>query len=217
MPGWISRLFGNAKSKKDSPEQLAAIAAFDEQKQQALDAALGKMDSHVIHAIIPYGLGGALDLYPFSGHISGTIYVTQELLAFDQKDRPKKSRDGWFELAIAFRQQPRAGADELPESAVIASSILNPLARYSNMARLSPGETVEIPGDDDEPNMCVLLDRLECAPLSVGGEPFFLLLAIRVHPQELDFARKTGAAKLRDRLKELGHYPFSDLHRSPVC
>lgn len=217
MLSWIKRFFGKPGSVQDSPEHLAASERFDEQRQSALEAALGPMGSHVMHAIIPYAMGGSLDLYPFSEHIPGTMYVTQELLTFDRKDRPKKSRDGWFELAIAFREQPQSDAKTLPESATIASSVLNPIARYSSMASLSPGETAEIPGDDDGPNAMVLLDRLECAPMSAGGEPFFLLLVIRIHSVERDLAMKSGSAELRNRLKKQGHYPYSDLDRSPVC
>jgi hypothetical protein len=217
MFGWLKALFGRSPVRDESPQDDAANEAFHDDKQRSLDAALGTMDEHVIHAIIPFALGGALDLYPFSKHIPGTVYGTQELLTLDPDDRPKKSRDGWFELAMAFRPAEKASDDEMPESFGLASAILNPAAHYASMASLSPGETAEIPGEDGEPNACVVFDRLDCKPLSAGGTPFFLLLIIQIHPQALAFVREHGAEKLYERLKQKGYYPYSDLDRPSVA
>lgn len=217
MLSWIKRLLGRGQPAEDSPERLAAMEAFDAQKQAALESSLGPMDSHVVHAIIPWVIGGSLDLYPFSGHLPGTVYVTQELLTFDAGDRVKPSKQGWFELAIAFRKEAVPDPNTLPESAQTASRLLNPIARYAGMASLSPGETVELPADEGEPGVYIFLDRLECKPLAVGGEPFFLLLVIQINQSEYAFARASGSAQLRQRLKEHGHYPFSDLNRPSVC
>ena len=225
MFNWLKQLFGRKVESASSPEAEAAVYAFDEEKQKALDAALGKMEDTVIHAIIPYFLGGTLDLYPFRRHIPGTLYVTQELFAFDPRSRPKKSRDGWFELAVAFRDADgsvfknasRDSDGEMPASVSLASRLLNPLARYSEMASLSPGETAELPGDDGEPSTCIVFDRVECSPMSAGGTPFFLLLVIQVHPAELAMARSQGSEALFAALKQHGHYPYSDLDRPSVA
>lgn len=213
--------------------------AFDGQKQAALEAALGPMESYVLHAMIPFALGGTLDLYPFRRHIPGTLYVTQELFTADKRSRPKKSRHGWYELAAAFRDMSAPigkvpasqaemeasfgpdgemrGPGKPQESALQAGALLNPMAMYAGMAVLNPGETAEFPGDEGEPNVCVLLDRLECAPLSVGGTPFFIMLVIQIHPAELGLARGQGSAVLITRLKEMGYYPYSDMDRPPVA
>ncbi|MEK6702910.1 MAG: hypothetical protein AABZ53_11645, partial [Planctomycetota bacterium] len=100
-----------------------------------------------------------------------------------------------------------------------AAKILNPVARFASMAVLNPGETAEIPGDKGEPNTCFVLDRLDLRgkPLAAHGEPFFILLVIQIHPSELAFARAESSAKLFERLKARGYYPYSDLDRDPVA
>jgi hypothetical protein len=225
MFSWLKQVFGRKVQSGPTPEEEAAARAFDEEKQRSLDAALGPMEDTVIHAIIPYFIGGSLDLYPYRRHIPGTVYVTQELLTLDVRSRPKKSRDGWFELAVAFRDSEQealksatsASDGEMPASVGLASGLLNPIARYSEMAALGPGETAELPGDDGEPNTCIVLDRLACGALSAGGTPFFLLLVIQVHPAELAMARSKGSAALIALLKRRGYYPYSNLDRPSVA
>ncbi len=221
MFSWFKRLFGGKPPEPTpmSPEEEAASNAFDEGKQAALDATLGAMEEHVIHAIIPFFVGGGLDLYPFRRHIPGTLYVTQELFTWDKRDRAKPSKHGCFELAAAYRDEESLGGEGMPPSVEKASNILNPVARYSHMAKLNPGETAEIPGDEGEPNTCFVLDRLDLRgkSLSTGGEPFFIMIVIHVHPSELAFARTEGSAKLLERLKARGFYPYSDLDRQPVA
>jgi hypothetical protein len=225
MFSWLRQVFGRKVESGPTPEEEAAARAFDDEKQRALDAALGPMEETVIHAIIPYFLGGSLDLYPYRRHIPGTVYVTQELFTPDVRSRPKKPRDGWFELAIAYRDSGQEAFKnatsetdgEMPASVGLASDLLNPLARYSEMAALGPGETAELPGEDDQPGACVVFDRLECGAMSAGGTPFFLLLVIQVHPNELAMARSKGSAALLSALKQNGYYPYSDLDRPSVA
>lgn len=221
MLNWLKSLFGRGEPKytPPTPEEEAAATAFDESKQTALDAVLGKMEEHVVHAIIPFAMGGGLDLYPFRRHVPGTLYVTQELFTWHKDDRPKPSKSGYFELAIAFREEVDMGGAEMPPSASQASKLLNPIAMYASMARLNPSETMEIPGDDGQPNTCIVLDRLDLhgKELAAGGQPFFLLLVIHIHPSEMAFAREHTSPELFKRLKARGFYPYSDLDRPPVA
>jgi len=236
MFGWFKKLF--AGRPRGQSEMTPEREAFDEEKQKALEAALGPMEEYVVHSLIPMLLGGGVDLYPFRRHMPGTVYVTQELFAFDEESRPKKSKQGWYELAAAFREEaepagkvPKSleeadaamgedgeltGGARPADSAQETKALLTPLAHYAGMASLSPGETAEIPGDEGEPNTCVVFDRLECAPMAAGGTPFFLLLVIRIHPEELALARREGSGVLLERLKERGYYPYSDLDRAAV-
>lgn len=214
--------------------------AFIDEKQKAIESALGPMEKYVVHSVIPFAMGGAVDLYPFRRHIPGMLYVTQELFNANKKERPKKSRQGWYELAAAYRdesaptgkvpasleemeqafetQDGPTGAAKPSESALLARSLLTPMARYAEIAVLNPGETAEIPGEEEgSPNDCILLDRLECAPMSAGGTPFFLMLVIQIHRGELALARAQGSGVLIQRLKEMGYYPYSDMDRPPVA
>jgi Suppressor of fused protein (SUFU) len=50
----------------------------------------------------------------------------------------------------------------------------------------------------------------------IGEKKHGLLLMIEIHREELDFARKYNSRELLKRLKEAGHYPYSDLDRKPV-
>lgn len=221
MFSWIKRLFGaqTPVSSPSSPEDEARSRAFDEARQSALDDALGQMHEFVIHATIPFFVGGALDLYLFRRHIPGTLYVTQELFTWDKESRPKPSRQGYFELAAAFRPEEDPMPQAIPKSAGKAGNILNPVSRFASMAVLNPGETAEIPSGDGEPNTCIVFDRLDLhgKSLAVLGEPFFILLVIHIHPSELAFARQESSAKLFERLKARGYYPYSDLDRDPVA
>ncbi|MBK7403880.1 MAG: hypothetical protein IPJ41_04400 [Phycisphaerales bacterium] len=49
----------------------AADEAFADAKQAALERPLGPMDEMVVHSLIPFFLGGGLDLYTFSKCMPG--------------------------------------------------------------------------------------------------------------------------------------------------
>jgi len=222
MFSWIKGMIsgGSSSPREASPEELAAMEAFDRDKQKSLDEALEKMEDTVLHALIPFFIGGTLDLYLFRNFLPGTLYVTQELFTPDPKGRPKKSKAGWFELAAAYRDDSdQTDAKGMTPSIRSAGRILNPIARYASMASLGPGETAEIPGDEGEPNTCIVFDRVDLGgkTLSASGEAFFLLLVIQIHPQELAFARAHKSAELFKRLKASGYYPYSDLDRPSVA
>lgn len=219
----LRRLFGGGKqhlADEPSEAEIEAQRLFDEQKQASLDSALGKMEDMVVHAIIPFFIGGGLDLYRFRRHIPGTLYVTQELFTRNKADRPKRSGGKYFELAVAFRDdEDMAVDDNLPPSTVKASELLNPIAHYVSEVSLKPGETAEVPGEDGEPNTCLLFSELDLhgKSLAVNGEPFFLLCVTQIHPSELELARKDGSEMLIERLKAKGYFPYSDLDRPPVA
>src|SRR5918912_1106382 len=68
-----------------------------ELKSKALEDILGKMHNLVGHAIIPFAVGGAVDMYYFPNHISGTGFATMELLEPDGTG-PLPNRLGTYEL-----------------------------------------------------------------------------------------------------------------------
>lgn len=217
----LGRLFGGSsqeteeQTKARHAAEAAANGAFDSEKQAALEKLLGRMDDTVLHAIIPFFLGGGLDLYPFSGCIPGTVFVTQELITLNPKERPKKNVRGHFELCACV--PPSIKRDD-PASLKLINAMLNPTARYASMASLNPGETAEIPGEKEGESIPLMFDLFEAGggEFKLGSERFHLLLCMALHPTELAFARKNGRGAIVEKLKQAGVYPYSYLNRPPV-
>jgi hypothetical protein len=51
----------------------------------------------------------------------------------------------------------------------------------------------------------------------IGNRKHHLLLCLEVFRSEMEFARENGSEKLLIKLKQAGHYPYSDLDRQPVA
>src|SRR5665647_1653385 len=79
-------------------------------KERGLENVLGEMYGMVGHAIIPFELGGAVDMYYFLNHIKGTGFATMELLDPDGNG-PNPNRIGTYEL-VAFTRHPYNINDE---------------------------------------------------------------------------------------------------------
>lgn len=210
----------SAKPKATKPMRLTE-EQFYEAKQAALEHSLGKMHGTVMHAIIPFDMGGGLDLYRFDHALPGRVYATQELIGIARSERPKKSGIGYCELVACVppAKGARKSTKKWDESETeLVNSLLNPIANYAFHAAVSPGETAEIPGDEGEENQCVVFDEFDTKgkPFEFAGERFGLLLCIRVLPSELAFARKKSGAALIEKLKAANVYPYSNLDRTPV-
>ena len=97
---FFKKLFG--KSDKPTPREFTEQEhELDyEQKSKGLENVLGKMHDLVGHAIIPFAVGGAVDMYYFPNHIKGTGFATMELLEPDGTG-PLPNRLGTYEL-VAF-------------------------------------------------------------------------------------------------------------------
>ncbi len=215
----FGKLFGRKKKKDEGPDpaEIAADEAFAEAKQAALERVLGPMDDMVLHAIIPFCMGGGLDLYTFSKCIPGTVVATQELITRDKKSRTKRGKAGHFELVACLPPSSKGQQDD--EGISLVNRILNPVGMYASMAALSPGETAEIPGEDDgDPSQPLLLDAFnpKNVPFDFNGERFALLLCMPITQQELAFAREEGSEKLIVKLKAAGVYPYANVGRASV-
>jgi len=234
----LGRLFGRKGGRGgDADAEAAADEAFAEAKQAALERALGPMDEMVLHSLVPFFMGGDLDLYMFSRCMPGTVVATQELIGRGKKERPRAGRIGAYELVACMKPgvvlETEASEDGGAGDGVgfvtggerdgigLVRRMLNPLAQYAFMARLNPGETAEIPMGEGEPNLPVLFDEFRpedrgLAPFEVGGERFGLLLCVPLHGSELAFARQEGTGKLKERLEAAGVWPYADLSRAAV-
>lgn len=193
-----------------------------ESKQTSLEQILGPMHDLVGHAIIPFQVGGAVDMYYFPNGIKGTGFATMELIEPDGTG-PKPNRIGTYEL-VAFTKIPIPPTEEEKEDHPFNKierrmcGILTTTGLYSYEAVLNPGETCEVPGGEGEPNQCLMFD--EYAPdgksFEINGTKHCLLLCLEVFRSEMEYAMENGSTAVLKKLKEAGHYPYSDLDREPV-
>ena len=229
--GLFDWLKGQRPSRKpSSPAKQLSDAEREQQdylaKKHALEQILGPMNDLVGHAVLPFFLGGAVDMYPFSKAMPGTVFATMELIGWDGSG-PRPNRLGTYELIACTRlQRPVSdGTGELDPASPFTRmmnrvcGILTSIGHYSQQAVLQPGETAEIPWSDGEPSVCVVFDRYDTngIPFEVNGQRHGLLLVIQVHRSEMEYGRKRSGKALLAKLKEAGAYPYSDLGRPPVA
>ena len=214
MLKFLKRLFSR-KPSSFTPEEHER---HYEAKKRGLEHLLGPMHDMVGHSIVPFEVGGAVDMYYFLHAADGTACATMELIQPDGSGPVPNSR-GTFEL-VAFSRAlyPTEGDDGATQQFERASnrlcSAFTTLALYASDACLKPGDTCEIP-IGQEGTACVVFD--DYGRLDIGEQAHGLLLCIEVFRSEMDFARENGSAALLTRLKEAGHYPYSDLDRSSVA
>jgi hypothetical protein len=209
------------KVKKEFSD--AEFRQYSEAKEKALEKVLGPMDKMVGHAIIPFEVGGPVDMYYFPSGIAGTGFATMELIEPDGTG-PKPNRIGTYEL-VAFTKlkmppEDTKRDDEDPFTKVERRmcGILTMVGRYAYDAVLNPGETCEVPGKEGEPTKCLIFDEYQKngVPFEIEGKKHCLLLCMEVFRSEMEYAMKNGSAPVLRKLKEKGHYPYSDLDREPV-
>lgn len=201
----------------DSDEEALGSQWYDE-KSSRMEQILGKEHDSVMHSIIPYSIGGALDLYYFPNGIPGTAIATKELCELPGQG----ANNDWYENyeLVMFTREPinleQANNVKHPFGKVHRklNAILNCMARYSEEATLNPGETCEFPEEMEElGGRCLIFDAYKDQD---DETQFGLLLVMEVYREEMEFARKLGSQLLIDLLKSKGHYPYSDLNREPV-
>lgn len=192
--------------------------AHDE-KEKGLEKVLGKMHNMVGHAIIPFEVGGTLDMYYFPNGISGTGFATMELIQPDGSG-PIPNSMGTYELVSFTKSAYDSSENETPFNLIQSrlNTILTNIAHYSFQAKIEPTETAELPAEEGQPNYCILFDnyRPNDQDFTIGGRQHGLLLVMEIFRDEMDFAMENGGEKLIEKLKANGHYPYSDLNRESV-
>jgi hypothetical protein len=228
--GLFKRLFGKNKTKElgDKASEEAMIEEFtqeelerdDELKTNGLQNVLGKMHNLVGHALIPFEIGGAVDMYYFPNHIKGTGFATMELLN-PKGIGPLENRFGTYEL-VAFTKC-EMDVEDNPDSAFnlierIITGIFTQIGNYSFEAILNPGETIELPQGEDEETLCLVFDlyKPDDKKFQIGSREHHLLICLHLFRSEMEFAMDNGSETLISLLKEKGVYPYSDLDREPV-
>lgn len=135
------------KSKFDDK----AAEEWHHRKTEVMEATLGREHDIVMHAIIPYGLGGGLDLYYFPSGIPGTAVATKELSALPNVGSSNSVYHS-YEL-VMFTRHPLSIKDAKDEETPFGqahsniNAILNAIAPYSEQAEINPFETCEFPKD----------------------------------------------------------------------
>jgi hypothetical protein len=206
-------------AKEDEGEELAQ--RWYDHKSALMEESLGKEHDMVMHAMIPYALGGGLDLYYYPKGIPGTAIATKELSELPDEGS-KNDVFGTYELVMFTRHRidlDAAKNERTPFGRAHAAinAILNCVAPYSAQATLNPNEPCEFPADMEHVGgRCLIFDAYACHADDLA-EDFGLLALIEVFRSEMEFARKHGGAQLLQRLKDKGHYPYSDLDRKPVA
>ena len=192
-----------------------------DRKSAIMEEMLGKEHDMVMHAIIPYAIGGGLDLYYYPNGVPGTGIATKELSEMPGEG----SSNGVFQCyeLVMFTRHPldldAATNKNTPfgQAHSVINAVLNRIAPYSAQATLNPNETCEFPADmPTVGGRCLIFDGYPSYPTDEQAE-FGLLAVIEVFRSEMDYARKKGGAKLLKRLKAQGHYPYSDMDREPVA
>lgn len=192
-----------------------------EHKSRLMEASLGEQHNMVMHAIIPYSIGGGLDLYYYPNGIPGTAIATKELSELPNQG---SSNDpyGCYELVMFTKHRLDLGAAK-DESTAFGrahrniNAILNLIAPYSAQATLNPNETCEFPAEMERVGgKCLIFDGYACHTDDLV-ENFGLLAIVEIFRSEMDYARNHGGPRLLKRLKDKGHYPYSDLDREPVA
>ncbi len=205
---------------EDMTEDDEACNRWYDRKSELMASMLGAEHDMVMHSMIPFAVGGSLDLYYYPNGIPGTGIGTKEL-----SDSPTEgSCNDVFDLyeLVMFTRHPLnldlVEDESTPFGAAhrVIGSILNCMAPYSAEATLNPCETCEFPEDmETVGGRCMIFDDYGNRSDNTVGT-FGLLVLIEIFREEMDFARKMGGQVLLDLLKKNGHYPYSDLDRESV-
>ncbi len=216
MAGWFKK-----KKKLSQEEEERLENEWYDKKSLLMEKTLGEMHDIVMHAIIPYEIGGGLDLYYYPNGITGTGIATKEL-TYACRDSSKNSVYDKYEMVMFTKHELNPDDLENQDSPFSKAhsninAILNCIAAYSTQAKLNPNETCEFPeGMDAVGGKCLIFDKYETAGTETNEENFGLMLLIEVFRDEMEFAMQNGGQKLLAMLKERGIYPYSDLNRASV-
>jgi hypothetical protein len=193
----LKQLFG-FKKEKLSEEATAKLAeAWYDQKSKLMEAVLGRGHDMVMHAIIPYAVGRALDLYYYPHSIPGTAITTKELSELPGQGSANEVFS-CYELAMFTRHaldldEAKGESTPFGRAHSTISRILNRIAPYSASATLNPHETCEFPAEMEHVGgKCLIFDAYG-APDSGQTRDFGVLAIIEVHHSEMDFARSPEA------------------------
>ncbi|MDR2936586.1 MAG: hypothetical protein LBU80_04510, partial [Rikenellaceae bacterium] len=145
MMNLFKKLFGRkAAPKTFTDEQWEQDY---ELKSRGLEVILGPSHPLVGHALIPFAVGGAVDMYYYPNHIAGTGFATMEVMEPDGSG-PVPNDLGTYELVAFTRHAIDDERDnESPYNLIEREicGIFTTIANYSRTAKLNPHDTCEVP------------------------------------------------------------------------
>jgi hypothetical protein len=203
------------------PEQEKLANEWYEHKSRLLEKTLGEEHNMVMHAIIPYAIGGSLDLYYFPNGIEGTAIATKELSELPNQGSSNDTHS-CYEIVMFTRHElnlDEAKDKETPFGTAHSklNHMLNVIARYSESAKLNPNDTCEFPAEmKDLGGKCLIFTEYGSHSDDMVRN-FGILAVTEVFRSEMEFARQVSTAELVQRLKTEGYYPYSDMERDPVA
>ncbi len=213
------QIHSDSKKKKISEEEEEKLEdEWYEKKSKLMELMLGTEHDMVMHALIPYEVGGALDLYYYPNGIPGTAIATKELT---HACRESSSNDKYKKYELVMFIKETLNLDEANDEDTVfgkvhqnISSILNPMANYSEQAKLNPNETCEFPSDmEDIGGKCLIFSDYNSKN---NEEDFGLMAVIEIFRSEMEYAMQNSGGELISLLKEKGYYPYSEMNREPV-
>jgi len=221
---FIRKLFGKKNKEVEITEEQ--YNEFYELKERAITRVLGEMYDLVGHAIIPFQIGGTVDMYYFNNAIDGTAFATMELIEYENKG-PIPNKNGMYELLAFSKHKINKTVHEITKEDSNNKfdkierricGIFTSIGDYSYQAKLEPGQTCELPQDEGKENICLIFDeyKKDNAEFKINGRGYGLLVCIEIFRSEMEYAMEYGSAELFKRLIQQGHYPYSDLERDPV-
>lgn len=207
-------------SDEQEPIDEEAAQEWYDKKSALMEEMLGKEHDVMRHAVIPYAIGGGLDLYYYPNGLPGTAIATKEL---SEMPGEGSSNDAYecYEL-VMFTKLPldmdAAQNNKTPFGKVHSTinAILNAIAPYSAQATLNPNETCEFPAEMPEiGGKCLIFAGYPSYSEEEQLE-FGLLALIEVFRSEMEYARKNGGGQLLELLMKMGYFPYTDMDRKPV-
>lgn len=213
----FGKLFGK-KARSEEEEEKLEDAWYD-RKSSLMESILGKQHDMVMHALIPYEIGGPLDLYYFPDALHGTAIATKELT---HACRESSNNDKYTKYELVMFTRETLNLDEANDETTSfgkahqnISAILNPIASYSEQAKLNPNETCEFPQETEGVGgKCLIFSAYK--PAGDEVEEFGVMAVIEIFRSEMEYAMQNGGGELISLLKAKGYYPYSDLARAPV-
>lgn len=212
--------------KKTAPvlseaEEEARHAEWYDKKTASFEKAMGKEHDMVIHAIISYEIGGALHDYIYPNGIEGTGVASKQLARWDGSGS-SNTHYNQYEFVMFTREDLTTkdllnsdGGTKAQRVFKAIRTLMNTVAPYSEQATLNQYETIGFPDDMEHvAGRFIIMDRYkpECFDKDLG-----LMLMIEIFESEFIFKQENGGEALIQRLKNKGHYPYSDLSRDPVA
>ncbi|HEY8751720.1 MAG TPA: suppressor of fused domain protein [Tepidisphaeraceae bacterium] len=171
-------------------------------RKAAIESVLGPAEDTVLHATVPFHLGGQADVLSFRGHITGRVFATCELLG---EASQKRNLLGTYELVIAHRDDMDWGAN-----------VISKLARYTCDVRVQPGQTMDI--GSAAPNKSSISGFFfdDYKRMKFNNEDAGLLLCIGLTADELAACQQGKRQVVYDALVAQGIFPYTDLYRASV-